>query len=462
MTNLVTILKLFIKHYATWFFWGIVIALVAALAAVGLLATAGWYLGASVAAGAGGAGALIVFNTFYPGFLIRTAALTRTFGRYGERVLTHDTTFRFLARLRLYVFDGIAQLPFRRLRDFRSGELLARLTADIDALDGIYLRVILPIFTAILTTLVLLIGLHAINAVMAAGIGVILLLTLILLPIQAARIGTKLGRRIALSSEALRLRYIDLLRGQVELIMAGRLGHQVGSIERAAASIRSLQDQLNRHDLAGRAIITLAGGLALVATLLLGGRAYEQGDMTDAQVLLALLAVLALTELFAPIRRGLLDIGKALYAAGRILPLMDDPAARDDQDLDNHGPVRLEMERVDFAYSSKAERVLTDFSLSLRSGEAIGIVGASGAGKSTLLSLVAGLLEPTRGRVRFEYEDGQMAHLTPRIGLLTQRTELFRESLAFNLAHCGCACRPGLAGTGHGQGGPVTAAGAPA
>ncbi|WP_114010125.1 thiol reductant ABC exporter subunit CydC [Cohaesibacter intestini] len=433
MKTLMSVLSLYWRHYPNWFLWGLLIGLMAALASIALMATAGWYLGATAISGLSGASVALAFNTLYPGFLIRTAALARTFGRYGERVITHDATFRFIARLRLYVFDGISQLTFRRLRDFRSGELLARLTADIDALDGIYLKVVLPLASAILSTLVVLVALHTINVPMALAVGGILLLALILLPLQAGRVGVGLGRRLAFSSEALRLRYIDLLRGQVELIMAGRLTDQVDAIQRAADRIHILQDRLAKHDLVGRALISLAGGAALVAVLLAGAYAYEQEAISGSVLLMAVLATLALTELMAPIRRGLLEIGKAIYAGQRILPLVADPLEDESTDLSDHGPILLEVSRVDFAYSDKAALIFSDFSLSLRSGEAIGIVGASGAGKSTLLGLVSGLLDPQCGRIRLDYEDGRAAHLQPRIGLLTQRTELFRESLAFNL-----------------------------
>ncbi|MCV6577377.1 MAG: thiol reductant ABC exporter subunit CydC [Cohaesibacter sp.] len=429
MKTLAAILRLYWQHYPGWFMAGIGIAYVAALASITLMATAGWFLGATALAGVAGA---VAFNTVYPGFLIRTSALTRMVGKYGERVVTHDATFRFLARLRLYVFDGISQLPFRRLRDFRSGELLARLTADIDALDGIYLRVILPLSTALLSCLALIFILHGFHAPVAFAAGGILLLALILLPIQAGKIGVKLGRQIAFSSEALRLRYIDLLRGQMELVMAGRISDQVASITKAASRIRDLQAELAAHDLKGRALITLAGGAALVVTLAIGGLAFEAGELSGPMVLLAVLAVFAMSELLVPIRRGLLDIGRVLYAGQRILPLMAEPAAQQDTVLEDLGPVTLKVDDVRFAYSSEASPIINDLSFTLQSGEAIGIIGGSGAGKSTLLSLVAGLLDPQDGGLllRYDtYQDGQK----PRLGLLTQRTELFRESLRDNL-----------------------------
>ena len=436
MTSLRAILRLYWQHYPGWFLWGLIMALVASLAGIGLLATAGWYLGATAMAAASAAGGTIVFNTVYPGFLIRVAALTRTFGRYGERLVTHDATFRFLARLRLGVFDGISRLSFRRLRDFRSGELLARLTADIDALDGLYLRVVLPLVSAFAATLIVIFALHLLDTALAACVGVLLIGMLILLPWQAARIGVALGRRIAFTSEAIRLRMIDLVRGQAELIMAGRLGDQIDAITRAADRLHTLQDRLSRQDLLGRMLVSIISGAALVVALILGARAYETGEIDMPMLIGMLLAVVALGELFAPLRRGLLEIGKAVYSSQRILPLLaapsDDKSKQSAANADT-GPIHLELSRVDFAYSSQSERIFEDFSLSLRSGQSIAIIGGSGAGKSTLLGLLSGLLDPLTGRIRCEYEDGRMAHLAPRIGLLTQRTELFRESLGFNL-----------------------------
>lgn len=431
MKSLLAILRLYWKHYPAWFLVGILVAYLTALATLTLMSTAGWFLGATALAGVAGA---VGFNTVFPGFLIRTSALTRTVSRYAERVLTHDATFRFLARMRLFVFDGISQMPFRRLRDFRSGELLARLTADIDALDSIYLRVILPLSTALLATLTLFLLLLGLDGLLALVVGAILFSAVIILPWRAGDIGVKLGRRIAFSSEALRLRYIDLLRGQTELIMAGRLGDQIGSITRAAGSIRSLQADLVKHDLRGRALISLGAGLALVAALLLAALAYEAGNMSAPLVLLALLAVFSIGEMLGPIQRGLLDIGRAIYSSQRVLPLIDDPAEEDTSLLVDHGPVDLNITSLQFAYSEHALPILKDFDLSLGSGEAVGIVGCSGAGKSTLLALVAGLLDPLSGNIALTYREEAKKNLVPRLGLLTQRTELFRESLRFNLS----------------------------
>lgn len=430
MKTLSSILRLYWKHYPGWFLVGIGVAYLTAIASITLLATAGWFLGATALAGVTGA---LAFNTVYPGFLIRTAALTRTVSRYAERVLSHDATFRFLARMRLYVFDGIAQMPFRRLRDFRSGELLARLTADIDALDGLYLRVVMPLSTAFLAVLVLFFVLFGFNPALALVTGGILLASIIIMPMHAGRIGVLLGRRLAFTSEALRLRYIDLMRGQLELIMAGRLGDQQGAVAKAARRIKALQYELNGHDLRGRAIMSIASGLALVACLIMAALAYEDGTFTAPLVLLAVLAVFTMTELLVPIRRGLLDIGKVIYAGQRVLPLMAEQATEAESDLTDRGDVELAVDQVTFAYSDHAEPIFKSFDLALKSGEAIGIIGTSGAGKSTLLALVAGLLEPLDGEVSLSYSDPAARNHPPRLGLLTQRTELFRESLAFNL-----------------------------
>jgi ATP-binding cassette subfamily C protein CydC len=218
----------------------------------------------------------------------------------------------------------------------------------------------------------------------------------------------------------------------MELVMAGRIGDQVSSITKAASRIRDLQAELAAHDLKGRALITLAGGAALVVTLAMGALAFENGDLSGPMVLLAVLSVFAMAELLVPIRRGLLDIGRVLYAGQRILPLMAEPEPVPEPCLDDLGPVTLKIDDVRFAYSKQATPIINDLSFNLQSGEAIGIIGGSGAGKSTLLSLVAGLLDPQDGGILLRYDTYQDGR-KPRLGLLTQRTELFRESLRDNL-----------------------------
>jgi ATP-binding cassette subfamily C protein CydC len=135
---------------------------------------------------------------------------------------------------------------------------------------------------------------------------------------------------------------------------------------------------------------------------------------------LALLVALTATEPFAALRRGALDAGRTWLAVRRLAPRM---AGEEAQAVPrNETAAALRLEQVSFAHTGSATPVLRDISLTLGLGERVALIGASGAGKSTLLAAIAGEIAPQHG------------HATAQPAcLLTQRTELFQDSLRDNL-----------------------------
>jgi ATP-binding cassette subfamily C protein CydC len=122
---------------------GLLLSIIVLLAGAALLGLSGWFVTAAGAAGVAGIG--IAFDVFRPSAGVRMLALGRTAARYGERILTHDATLRALARLRVKVLDGLAAQPAETLARLRSPAMLNRVTADVDALDGVAIRLVFPI-----------------------------------------------------------------------------------------------------------------------------------------------------------------------------------------------------------------------------------------------------------------------------------------------------------------------------
>jgi ATP-binding cassette subfamily C protein CydC len=94
---------------------GIVLAIVTLLASIGLLTLSGWFLSASAVVGVAG---LYSFNYMLPAAGVRGAAITRTAGRYFERLVSHDATFRVLQHLRIYTFSKLLPSPLPGWRVF--------------------------------------------------------------------------------------------------------------------------------------------------------------------------------------------------------------------------------------------------------------------------------------------------------------------------------------------------------
>jgi len=229
------------------------------------------------------------------------------------------------------------------------------------------------------------------------------------------------ARRRAHGLEVLRSRAIDLVSGQTEWIMAGRLAARQDGLAAADRYLSESDDALNRIEVRTGAGFAVAGALLLAGTLVAVALLAESGTIGAPVAALGLLVTLAAMEPFAALRRGAVELGRTLIAAGRIAPRLASP-------LEAAGPVAppagvaARLEDVTVRYPGAARPALDAITLTIGEGERIALIGASGAGKSTLLGLLAGEVAP---------QAGQVARRAAT--LLTQRTELFQDTLRDNL-----------------------------
>ena len=167
------------------------LALLTAFAAIALLTLSGWFISASAIAGLGGD--VLLFNFMLPAAQIRALAITRTLGRYGERLVTHEATFRVLTEIRVWFFAQLIPLALGRLSESRSGDLLTRMTADIDALDALYLRLLAPVVVAVIGVTAVTVFLYSYSPLISLSTGVLLLIASVVIPLIFNRLGQDLS-----------------------------------------------------------------------------------------------------------------------------------------------------------------------------------------------------------------------------------------------------------------------------
>lgn len=421
------ILALFIASHKNKLLIGALLAAVTVLSGMALLGLSGWFITATAIAGLNVSMAFM-FDVFMPSAGIRLLALGRTASRYGERLVTHDATLAVLAALRERLFIGWAQSEAARRLLARPAQLLFRLTGDIDALDSLYLRILVPVGSALVAALATGIALSFIDMYLGLAIAVWLIVTGLGIAYLVARCARHTARRRSYGIEALRARSIDLVAGQTELLMAGRLDAQKASLLAADEYLARADDALNKLEARAGAAYSVIGITTLVATLIAVAVLMENGAIGTPVAALALLLVLTATEPFSALRRGALELGRTVLAARRLNPRLQaaaSPAATQpfvpflSQDL----ILTLRDVRAHPAgQDATGESVLRDISLTVAKNERVALIGASGAGKSTLMAVIAGELAAQSGTLQVA------AH-----SLLTQRTELFQDSLRDNL-----------------------------
>src|ERR1700733_8049759 len=137
--------------------------------------------------------------------LLRWLGVARVVLRYAERLVTHAATFRALANMRVWFFRRLARAAAGGLGFRHTGDMLARLVGDIEALDGLYLRIVLPLAggLVLLPTLGLLIG-HPAPA-LAREVGALFAVAAFMLPWLAARASSRAGSAMAGASGDLRV-----------------------------------------------------------------------------------------------------------------------------------------------------------------------------------------------------------------------------------------------------------------
>lgn len=403
---------------------GAALSLIVLLMGAALLGLSGWFITATGLAGLAGIG--IAFDVFRPSAGVRFLALGRTAARYGERLLTHDATLRALAALRGSLLRAHGRTGGRALARLRGEGVLTRIVSDVDALDGLVLRLVLPLVAGLLAQL-------AVFAMLSWLVGVEVAATILGVHLLAALVILAwLGRRtLARSAEAetgaqgLRRGVIDMIRDREALILSGRLGAAERGLIATDAEVRAATTRLDRAERDAGLALSVTVSLAAAAALVAGGWLLMAGRIDPARAVIGVFVALALAETLLPLRRGIAEIGRMAGAAARVM-LPRGKASKSGQTPPSGGPL--------LTVATPA------MSLSLAPGEAVALTGASGVGKSTLLTRIAGL-EPSRGIaiLGLPPADWPEEDLRQILAMLPQRSALIAGTLRDNLALAGNA-----------------------
>ena len=225
-----------------WLTGGILLGLLVIAANVFLMALSGWFIASMAVAGATG----LSFNYQLPAAGIRALAIVRTLGRYAERLVTHQAALRVLADLRVWFFRRLTPLAPAGLERYAAGDLAGRLRADVDALENLYLRIIAPLITGLLSMCC---GV-AIVALWSGAVAGVLLAALattgLLLPLAVRRLAQQPGEAAAALSGDLRIALTECIEGYEELHILGAADRQTGELTRQRRELSARRDHRQR------------------------------------------------------------------------------------------------------------------------------------------------------------------------------------------------------------------------
>ncbi len=416
---------------------GLILTFTTLLTGIGLLSLSGWFLSATAVAGLTVATAQ-VFNFFTPAGGVRFFSIARTASRYGERLATHEATFKLLTQLRIWAWQKLLPLSAANLQGLRRGDLLNRLVADIDTLDHLYLRLLTPLVASLLMIAGLFVFLSWFDLSLALSLCSILLLAWCVLPVVFYVLGNTPGRTLIDAKQQYRVMLLDVIQGQAELSLFAANTRYLAKLEQAQARLFDQQTAMANITGLSQAMLILVNGTAVVVMLYLASQGV--GDATPPGPLMALMvfATMASLEMMMPIAGAFQHLSSTLLAAQRVTDITEQtPAVTfSEQSTLKANSGALTLHNVHFAYQPHTP-ILQGVDFTLNAGEKVAILGPTGCGKSSLLGLITREWSAQQGDITLDghlLSDYNEAELRASMTVVSQRIYLFAGTLRENLA----------------------------
>ena len=358
---------------------------------------------------------------------VRALGLSRGLARYAERLVGHDATLRVVADLRVDIFRALAQSG----APTRTGEVLSTVVADVEAVQDLWLRCLVPAAAAALVTgatvLAVLWWSTAAALVLLAGLSCALLAVPALAAVAATR-----EHSLAAQRSALQVQVLDVLHGCAELTVLGALPSALDAADRAAAVLA----RVDRRAGLRAGALTAVSGVVQAATVLgvvaVALPAVRTGALPRVDLAVLVLVALASFELMAPLVEAGALLPRTWGALQRLSIARAVPVRPQVADVAAGGAVRLR--GVEASYGRGA--VLRDVDLDLGPGRCVVVTGPSGSGKTTLLQVLSGALVPDRGQALVDGTEVSSLDDVQRsrhVVLAEQEAFLFAATLRDNL-----------------------------
>ncbi|MEI6055317.1 MAG: thiol reductant ABC exporter subunit CydC [Lentisphaerota bacterium] len=425
-------IKLFkiILPYRKWMLLGLLLSLLTLGSGIGLMATGAF---------------LITLASTHPllGTLQLSIVGVRFFGtsrgvfRYFERLVTHDATFKLLKEYRVVFYKKIEPCAPAILHKHNSSDLLRRLVSDIESLDNIYIRLLLPLF-ALFALIVSALSLIYFNAGVSLTIALALLFAGFIIPLIFFLASKKHAHKAAAIHSQISIETKDMIEGINDITLFSQTENFKNRFLSLGNSLKLSQKKLYFSNASSNGIINFAFSVSIVMVLYfiaLGVSKGINGPMAIATVVIGSLASYEIIQLMSS---AFQKLGSTIESSQRVFEVLDSVGEQIELPAKKTIPSNFDIEfaNVSFKYSQDDKFELENLNFTIRHKETVLILGASGSGKSSLGNLMMNFYTPSDGAIKVGNtnikEIGQY-EIPNYIGLCEQKSYIFNETLKENL-----------------------------
>jgi subfamily B ATP-binding cassette protein MsbA len=382
----------------------------------------------------------------YQADLRRTIALILGFyllkgaGAYVSAYLMTDVGQRVVRDVRALLFRHILGQSAAFFSASTSGRLMSRITSDVAQVQRIVSETMADLARESITLLFfagLLFSYHPRLAMLCLTVA-----PLVLYPLVA--LGRRVRRTTRRSQEALaQIAHVsaEAFTGHRIVKAFGAEGREASKFERAADAFYRTTMKVTSALSALPPLMELVGGTAFVTALWYGSQQIASGRLTTGEFVTFITALFMMYSPAKKLSRVNADLQQGMAAAERIFEMLDTHTeVHERQDARPLAPFTDRIQFVDlhFSYAGAEEPTLRGVSLSVNAGQTLAVVGRSGAGKTTLVNLIPRFYDATSGRILVDgtdIRDVTLASLRGQVGIVTQETVLFDDTVAANIAY---------------------------
>ncbi len=371
-------------------------------------------------------------------------AFIRLVFEFFQSYLMNDLSQKVIRDLRNLVYEKIVGLPLSFFGKAQTGALVSRITYDTgvvrDAISEGLTDVLFQPVQIVVNIVALLAVKFMFNIPWSLVLVIFVLLPLIIYPVM--RVGKRLKKISRTNQEQVAQINSTLFESISGIRIVQGFGMEKYEKERFARQNQSLYKtmmlSISRMIMVSP-LTEFIGFFCLGVVLWIGGREVIDNQMSPGAFIAFLIALFSLLRPFKRLGRVHSINQHALAAAERIFEIMDTPNEIQEKENAKKLPYlkkEIEFRSVYFGYNSK--NVLSDINLKVKTGEIVAIVGPSGVGKTTLVNLLPRFYDPTDGALFIDgmnVKDVTIDSLRGQIGLVTQETVLFNDTVSSNIAY---------------------------
>ena len=368
------------------------------------------------------------------------AYLLKGAGRFGQSYLMASVGERVIARIRRELYGHIQGMPLAFFKSLHSAELMARVVTDVNRLARLSSTVLVMAVRQVGTIVALLV-------VMFLREWVLTLIAVAVFPAVAVTIRA-LGRKLYRINKRSQEKMAELNVVLQESFTGTKIVKAFGRERLEQQRFDSVNDHLlrlalkdHRTDQLSEPLMEVLGALGIMGALWYGGYRVIAGGLTPGEFFSFTAAVILLYGPVRQLSRMANTVQQSLSSVERVFEILDTEHAIADAAGAHTLPGfrdRIVFEDVSFRYPDAETDALIDISLAVQKGEMVAFVGMSGAGKTTLMDLLPRFHDVSTGRITIDGHDLRqvtVVSLRALMGIVTQETFLFHDSLEYNIAY---------------------------